>query len=201
MGQLTVGSNPTPSAIPSLRSIVPLRPPAEPAPFSCASAVTPTARWWRFIDRPLKLALTSHIMATIRPTAAFVAASWLALLAGALVYLLGLWNAEMQLNEKGYYFTILMYGLFASVSLQKSVRDKMEGTPVTQMYYSLCWVSMFLCVALLAIGLWNSGLQASEKGFYGMSYILALFGSVTVQKNVRDLAAADLKFPPPAPGQ
>ena len=34
-----------------------------------------------------------------------------------------LWNASMQLNEKGYYLTILLYGLFSVVSLQKSVRD------------------------------------------------------------------------------
>ncbi|MEO5736351.1 MAG: YiaA/YiaB family inner membrane protein, partial [Variovorax sp.] len=41
-----------------------------------------------------------------KPTGAFVAASWTALFVGALVYLVGLWNASMQLNEKGYYFTI-----------------------------------------------------------------------------------------------
>jgi len=58
-----------------------------------------------------------------RPTGAFVGASWTALLVGAIVYLTGLWNSDMQLNEKGYYFVILMYGLFSAVSLQKSVRD------------------------------------------------------------------------------
>ncbi len=31
----------------------------------------------------------------------------------------------------------------------------------------------------------------SEKGFYAMSYILSLFSAVAVQKNVRDIAAAD----------
>ena len=54
-----------------------------------------------------------------RPTGAFVGASWAAMLVGALVYLVGLWNGSMELNEKGYYFTILMYGLFSAVSLQK----------------------------------------------------------------------------------
>ena len=32
----------------------------------------------------------------------------------------------MELNEKGYYFAILIFGLYASVSLQKAVRDKDE---------------------------------------------------------------------------
>ncbi|MEY4747841.1 MAG: yiaA/B two helix domain [Pseudomonadota bacterium] len=29
----------------------------------------------------------------------------------------------MLLNEKGYYFTLLVYGLFAAVAVQKNVRD------------------------------------------------------------------------------
>ncbi|WP_218509618.1 inner membrane protein YiaA [Variovorax sp. dw_308] len=124
-----------------------------------------------------------------KPTGAFVAASWAALLVGAIVFLTGLWSASMQLNEKGYYFTILMYGLFSAVSLQKSVRDRLEGIPVTNIYYSLCWVSLLLSVALLAVGLFNATLAGSEKGFYGMAFLLALFGAVAVQKNVRDMAA------------
>lgn len=124
-----------------------------------------------------------------KPTGAFVAASWTALFVGAVVYLVGLWNASMQLNEKGYYFTILMYGLFSAVSLQKSVRDRLEGIPVTGIYYGLCWVSLLLSVGLLAVGLFNATLAGSEKGFYAMAFLLSLFGAVAVQKNVRDTAA------------
>ncbi|RYF75201.1 MAG: hypothetical protein EOO29_24225 [Comamonadaceae bacterium] len=124
-----------------------------------------------------------------KPTTAFVAASWAALLLGSIVFLIGLWNAEMALNEKGYYFTILMYGLFSAVSLQKSVRDRLEKIPVTNLYYSLCWVSLLMSISLLGIGLFNAELTGSEKGFYAMAFLLALFGAVTVQKNVRDLAA------------
>lgn len=123
-----------------------------------------------------------------RPTGAFIAASWLSMLAGALVYLIGLWNAGMALNEQGYYFILLMYGLFSAVSLQKSVRDRLEGIPVTGIYYSLCWVSLGLSILLLTVGLWNATLADSEKGFYAMSFLLALFGAVAVQKNIRDLA-------------
>jgi uncharacterized membrane protein YiaA len=124
-----------------------------------------------------------------KPTGAFIAASWAALFAGAVVYLIGLWNATMQLNEKGYYFTILVYGLFAAVSLQKSVRDRLEGTPVTGIYFTLCWVSLLLAIGLLAAGLFNATLANSEKGFYAMAFLLSLFGAVAAQKNVRDLAA------------
>ena len=109
---------------------------------------------------------------------------------GVITYLVGLWNAAMQLNEKGYYFTLLMYGLFAAVSLQKSIRDRLEGLPVTALYFGLCWTSVLLTLLLLAAGLWNATLASSEKGFYAMSYVLSLFAAVAVQKNVRDLAVA-----------
>ena len=36
----------------------------------------------------------------------------------------------MELNEKGYYFAVLIFGLSAAISLQKAVRDKEEGIPV-----------------------------------------------------------------------
>ena len=80
----------------------------------------------------------------------------------------------MLLNEKGYYLTVLVLGLFAVVSLQKSVRDWLEGTPVTDLYYGLCWGAVAVAVTLLVVGLWNAGLLLSEKGFYGMSFVLAL---------------------------
>jgi uncharacterized membrane protein YiaA len=123
-----------------------------------------------------------------KPTGAFIAASWAALLVGAIVYLTGLWNSNMVLNEKGYYFTILMFGLFAAVSLQKSVRDRLEGVPVTGLYFGLCWVALIIALLLLTVGLWNATMTSSEKGFYSMSFLLSLFGAVAVQKNVRDVA-------------
>lgn len=124
-----------------------------------------------------------------RPSGAFVGASWVALLSGSVAFLAGLWNANMQLNEKGYYLTLLLYGLFAAVSLQKSVRDRLEGVKVSNMYFSLCWVSLGSALLLMAVGLWNATLAPSEKGFYGMAFALALFAAVAVQKNVRDVAA------------
>ena len=123
-----------------------------------------------------------------KPTAAFVGASWVALFIGSLTYLIGLWNSQMVLNERGYYLVILMYGLFSAVSLQKSVRDRLDGIAVSGLYYGLCWVSLASSILLLSVGLWNASLSNSEKGFYAMSFLLSLFASVTVQKNVRDMA-------------
>jgi len=130
-----------------------------------------------------------------RPTGAFVGAAWAALLIGAIAFVVGLWNAGMQLNEKGYYFTVLMYGLFSAVSLQKSVRDRLEGIPVSGLYFGLCWISTMLALLLLGVGLFNATLTLSEKGFYAMAFLLSLFAAVTVQKNVRDVALAGPREP------
>jgi uncharacterized membrane protein YiaA len=121
-----------------------------------------------------------------KPSPAFVGASWFALFAGALTFCIGLWNAGMQLNEKGYFFTLLMYGLFSAVSVQKSVRDRLDGIPVTNIYYGLSWISLLLCLLLMTVGLWNASITLAEKGFYGMAYLLSLFAAITVQKNTRD---------------
>lgn len=122
-----------------------------------------------------------------RPSNTFAAASWTALSVGVLAYLIGLWNATMQLNEKGYYFIVLMFGLFAAVSLQKTVRDRLEGIPVTGLYVGLCWFSLILVILLMGIGLRNATLLLSEKGFYAMSFTLSLFSAIAVQKTMRDL--------------
>lgn len=134
-------------------------------------------------------------MNTMKPSPAFVGASWLALGTGMIGYIIGLWRSDMQLNEKGYYFTVLMQGLFSVVSLQKAVRDKMENINVTEIYYGLAWFSTGLSMVLLVVGLWNAELLPSEKGFYAFAFILAMFSAVAVQKNVRDTQAAEKNEP------
>jgi len=122
-----------------------------------------------------------------QPSAAFIGASWAALIIGMTAFIIGLWNAEMELNEKGYYFTVLMFGLFSAISVQKAVRDQMEGIPVTNLYYGISWFSTLLSIVLLTVGLWNATLTKSEKGFYAMSFTLSLFAAIAVQKNTRDM--------------
>ncbi|MEJ8777217.1 inner membrane protein YiaA [Pseudogracilibacillus sp. ICA-222130] len=121
------------------------------------------------------------------PTSAYKGATWAALLLGTISYLVGLYNAAMELNEKGYYLIVLIFGLYAAVSLQKAVRDKEEGIPVTAIYFGLSWFALIAAVSLMAIGLYNAGsIILSEKGFYGMAFALSLFSAVTIQKNIRD---------------
>lgn len=121
-----------------------------------------------------------------KPSKAFIGASYAALGLGMLSFLIGLWNAGMPLNEKGYYFSVLMFGSFSVVALQKTIRDKLENIQTTNAFLGICWAGTGISLSLLVIGLWNADIVLSEKGFYGISYILTIFSAITVQKNTRD---------------
>lgn len=127
---------------------------------------------------------TPHL--TNSPSPAYVVSTWLVLVIGIISYLVGLYNAEMELNEKGYYFTILLFGIFSVIALQKSVRDKIEGIPVTGLFFGISWFSTVVAILLLVIGLYNADLFLSEKGFYGIAYLMSMYAAVSVQKNIRD---------------
>ena len=122
-----------------------------------------------------------------QPTPAFIGTSWLAFFAGGIAYNIGLWNADMVLHEKGYYFIILLFSLFSVISVQKNVRDRLEFIQVSDLYYGISWFVTVISILLLVIGLWNANLSLSEKGFYGMSFTLCVFSSIAIQKNVRDM--------------
>jgi uncharacterized membrane protein YiaA len=139
--------------------------------------------------------VTNHSSSPSKPTAAFAGASWAALLLGVVSFVVGLWNATMTKSEKGFYAAVLVLGVFAAISLQKSVRDRVDGLPVSMLYLGLSWSVVALSVLMLVVGLWNSDMARSEKGFYGLAFAMALFAAVAVQKNVRDT----LQFRAPAP--
>lgn len=134
--------------------------------------------------------ITKSQLAAYKPTTAYVGTSWAVMMVGIVAYLLGLWNAQsMLLNEKGYYFAILALGLYSAISLQKTLRDRAEGIPTTNLYYFISWAALAVSVILIALGLLNAAsLSLSEKGFYMMSFTMSLFAAVTIQKNTRDEA-------------
>lgn len=122
-----------------------------------------------------------------RPTAAFIGASWAALAIGSSGYLVGLYNSELALSEKGFYLAVFLFAMFSAVTIQKTVRDVAEGLPATNAFLFISWVAFSISIALLAVGLFNADMMLSEKGFFGMAFVLSLFAVITVQKNIRDM--------------
>lgn len=124
-----------------------------------------------------------------KPTPAYIGASWASLGVGVIGFLVGLYNAELALNEKGYYLAVLALGLYSAISLQKTIRDRAENIPVSDIYYGISWVALGLSVVLMAVGLYNATVLPSEKGYYFMAFSLSLFAVITIQKNIRDIKA------------
>lgn len=75
------------------------------------------------------------------------------------------------------------------------MRDRHEGVPVTSIYLAVSWLGLAISLGMLAWGLWNSPLLPSENGLYGMTFAMAVFAVVVVQKNVRDLIAYKAQHP------
>lgn len=122
-----------------------------------------------------------------KPTNAYIGATWVVLFIGIASFLAGIWQADILLSEKGFYLAVIVLGLYSAISLQKTVRDKAENLPVSNLYYMISWAVLFVSVALIFVGLWNAQLTKSEKGFYGIAFTMSLFAVITVQKNIRDL--------------
>lgn len=132
----------------------------------------------------------------MQPTSAYIGATWAVLAVGVIGFLLGLYNAELALNEKGYYFAVLFLGLYSAISLQKTVRDEAEGIPTSALYRNVSWLALVVAIILLAVGLYNATLSLSEKGFYGIAFTMSLFAIITVQKNIRDINAYQAQHSP-----
>lgn len=121
-----------------------------------------------------------------KPTGAYIIATWVVLFIGLGSFLLGIWQANILLSEKGFYLAVIILGLYSAISIQKAVRDKEENLPVSNLYYMISWLVLIISLALIALGLWNAQLTQSEKGFYAISFIMSWFAVITTQKNIRD---------------
>ncbi|MCP8971294.1 YiaA/YiaB family inner membrane protein [Ectobacillus ponti] len=67
-----------------------------------------------------------------RNTPAFTFLAYFTLAAGVLLFCIGLWNADMQLNEKGYYFAVMLLVGVGAILTQKVVRDNAEDDDIIE---------------------------------------------------------------------
>jgi uncharacterized membrane protein YiaA len=133
----------------------------------------------------------------MKPSFAFVALSWIAALAGVVLYGSMLFNSSaLTWSDKNFFTAILVFAVYAAISVQKIVRDRLEGVPFTNLYYGVSWLAVIVAIGLFVNGLFNVNISLSERGFYGMAMLLTLFGAIAIQKNTRDLAAPEQQATP-----
>jgi uncharacterized membrane protein YiaA len=126
----------------------------------------------------------------MKPSFAFVSLSWVAALAGVVFYSALLFNSTaLTWSDKNFFFAILIFAVYSAISVQKIVRDRIEGVQFTNLYYGVSWLAVIVALGLFVNGLFNVNITLSERGFYGMAMLLTLFGAIAIQKNTRDIAA------------
>ncbi|MFJ7173284.1 inner membrane protein YiaB [Citrobacter freundii] len=99
---------------------------------------------------------------------------WILFLSGALIYVIGLWQACPLLSGKGYFLGVLMTGMFVAYVYQRAVNLNQSD----ERFASVCQMVVLITVGLLLVGVWNAPLSPLEKGLYPVAFIVCLLGQV-----------------------
>lgn len=65
-----------------------------------------------------------------RNTTAFTVLAYFTFVAGVFLFCIGLYNADMQLNEKGYYIAVMILVAVGAILTQKVTRDNAEDNEI-----------------------------------------------------------------------
>ena len=108
---------------------------------------------------------------------------WILFLSGALIYVIGLWQACPLLSGKGYFLGVLITGMFIVYAYQRDVKRGLmdEG------FASVCRMVAQITSGLLLVGLWNAPLSLVERGAYLAAFCLCISGQYLLTR-VAELA-------------
>lgn len=123
-----------------------------------------------------------------KPTVAFMGAAWVALAVALGTYVVALWRMPLTYDQRWFYGTVILFGLFGVVAVVKSIRDRDDSIPVTPAFYGLSWIAALGPITAMSIYLLNAPQDDLARGFLFLTFMFAIFAAVVVQKIVRDLA-------------
>lgn len=106
--------------------------------------------------------------------------AWLLMLAGALIYLIGLWQACPSLSSKGYFLGVLITSMFV---VYVYLREVKRGS-IDHRFASVCQMVALMTSGLLLVGLWNAPLSLVERGAYLAALCLCISGQYRLMRVV-----------------
>ncbi|MGI3447887.1 inner membrane protein YiaB [Citrobacter arsenatis] len=109
---------------------------------------------------------------------------WILFLSGALIYVIGLWRACPLLSGKGYFFGVLMTGMFVTYAYQRAVNLNQSD----ERFASVCQMVVLITVGLLLVGVWNAPLAPIEMGLYPAAFIVSLLGQALLMRSAEYLS-------------
>ncbi|EGT4255001.1 hypothetical protein D8W73_13140 [Citrobacter amalonaticus] len=100
--------------------------------------------------------------------------SWLLLISGTLIYVIGLGMACPSLSEKGYFLSVLMTAIFVTYAYLRE--EKCEQ--LDDGFVSVCQMVALSTLGLFLVGVLNAPLSWSERGLYLAVFFAGLLGFV-----------------------
>ncbi len=86
----------------------------------------------------------------------------------------------------------LLFCLFASFAVAKTIRDNRDGQVDTGSWVMTVWIAFAAALALTAWGLWRMNIPVWEKKYMVVSWLFLVSSTFTLAKTVRDRHEADL---------
>ena len=104
---------------------------------------------------------------------------WILFFSGAFIYVIGLWRACPLLSSKGYFFAVLMTGMFVTYVYQRA--DNLNQND--EHFASVCQMVALITAGLLLVGVWNAPLAPFEIGLYPAAFFVCLMGQFLLQRS------------------
>lgn len=130
-----------------------------------------------------------QLFASLKPSPVFIGASWLVMAFAAIAFTLVLYDLATETTVKGFYAMVVLFAMFGVVALSKSVRDKVEGIPVSPAFYGLSFAAVAIPAVALILMLIFSDFAIATRWLIFICAVLLVYATAAVQKNIRDLAA------------
>lgn len=133
-----------------------------------------------------------------RNTPAFTAVSYFAFAAGLFfLFAIGVYNADWQLNVKGYYILCVVLITMTCIVVQKVARDNAEDKFLQQdnpkhkmrnttAFTGMSYIGLLIGYVMFFIGLYNAPFELNVKGYYIAVVLLISYSAIGVQKVIRD---------------
>jgi len=118
---------------------------------------------------------------------------------GLLLFCLGVYNADWELNVKGYYLLCMVLITITCIVVQKVVRDNTEDKEIrldnprhrmrnTSAFTGMAYAGLVIGYAMFFIGIYNAPFELNVKGYYIAVIFLISYSAIGVQKVTRDNA-------------
>ena len=104
---------------------------------------------------------------------------WILFLSGALIYVIGFWQACPLLSGKGYFFGVLMAGMFMTYVYQRGENLNQSD----ERFASVCQMVALITIGLLLVGVWNAPLAPIEKALYPAAFFICLWGQILLLRS------------------